>query len=501
MAKNLRIAVVLLIIATFVLKVSSMVRDMVIAYYFGGSYITDAYLAAFVIPNMIILFMLTGMKDSLVPSYIQASEQSQQKKHLSDVFKGTTLVGLLLSVAGVAISPWLIPLLYPHFSDEAMTIAIWVAILYFSSLLIVCINAVFEGIFDAEKKFFFSTVSQIIVVLFTIGFAIFFTPYIGIYSVPIGFITGSIVSLLVKLINIVPRKLFTLRGKLDWQEVNAFYLVFIPVGLTIAVGQVNVLVDNIFANRFEEGVITYINYANRLVHFPQAIFGVTIATIVLPILSKAIAQKDDHLFKKGIEQGLTTMFFILLPSVIGMLLLMPNLIKLLFERGAFGPIETIATSEVAIFYLGSVLFYSLHGVTTKGFYSKKKGHLILVVGILSILLNILFNWLFTMVLGYKGLALSSSVVALFYVGISFFILVRMSGGLNLKFITKDFLKVIIATSVMAFVIIQVMPLIGHFSNLIYIIIVALLGIILYVGSAYLLKISAFSSLMRGLLKK
>lgn len=501
MSKNIRIAGLLLIIATFGLKVSSMVRDMVIAYYFGDSYVTDAYLAAFVIPNMIILFMMTGMKNAFVPSYIEALEENRGKHHLSYVFKGTTIIGVILSVVGVIASPLIIPLIYPHFHNEAMTIAIWVAVIYFSSILIVCMNAVFEGLFDAEKKFSFSTVSQIIIVLFTIGSAVILTPYIGIYSVPIGFVTGSVVSLFVKLANIIPRKVFTLKGNMNWKEVNAFYLIFIPVGLTVAVGQINVLVDNIFANRFDEGVITYINYANRLVHFPQAIFGVTIGTIVFPILAKAIAQKDDHLFKKGLEQGLTTMFFVLLPSVIGMLLIMPNLISLLFERGAFGPEATIATSGVAILYLGSVLFFSLHAVITKGFYSKKKGHLILMIGGLSIFLNIVFNWIFTMVFGYQGLALSSSVVAFFYVGISFLVLLKMVGRLNLRFIGKDFFKVILATAVMAFVLLQVMPFIVDLPNVVYIAVVAILGIILYASAAWFLKISAFSSLLKGKLKK
>lgn len=496
MKNSLKIAGVLLILATFVLKISSMSRDMVIAYYFGDSYISDAYLAAYVMPNMIILFMMNGMKNAFVPSYIESTKKERGKEHLSQIFKGTTLIGALLSLIGITTSPFLIPLLFPAFHGDAMNIAIWVAILYFSSILLVSMNAVLEGLFDAEKQFSFSVLSQVIIVLFTIGIAILFTPYIGVYSLPVGFIIGSVVSLAVKLPLNKIRSSLSIQGKLDWLEIKTFYIVFIPIALTVAVGQINLLVDNIFANQFDEGVITYINYANRLVHFPQAIFGVTIGTIIFPILAKAIAENDNELFKRGIERGLTALFFILLPSIIGMLLLMPNLIQMIFERGAFGSEATLATSRVAVFYLGSVLFYSLQGVISKGFYSKKKGHLILIIGTVSIFLNVFLNWLFIKQLGYLGLALSSSVVGFFYVGISFIILVRLVGNLNIKDLAKEFIKIIIATIIMAICVYLSSIYLESLSNVYYIIILALLGAIIYGIAAVLLKISALSLLFK-----
>lgn len=86
---KLGIASILFLIATLFLKVSGLIRDMIIAFYFGDSYIADAYLAAFIIPNMIILFFITGMKNALVPSYIQSLTDNNGRNHLGQVFKGT----------------------------------------------------------------------------------------------------------------------------------------------------------------------------------------------------------------------------------------------------------------------------------------------------------------------------------------------------------------------------------------------------------------------------
>jgi putative peptidoglycan lipid II flippase len=245
-------------------------------------------------------------------------------------------------------------------------------------------------------------------------------------------------------------------------------------------------------------VIAYLNYANRLVHFPQAIIGVTIGTLVFPLLSKAVTTNDESLFKKGIEQGLTTMFYFLMPAVVGMLLLMKEIIQVIYERGAFTPEATTATAQVAILYLGSVLFYSLHGVITKGFYSKKKGHIILTIGGLSILVNILFNYLFTKWIGYQGLALSSSVVGAIYVSICFIILLKLANGLNLFYISKEFIKVIISTAIMFAVIVFSMPVLQTLipNALLLIVSVGLIGALIYLLSTLALKASAIRLILK-----
>ncbi|MFC2947542.1 murein biosynthesis integral membrane protein MurJ [Virgibacillus sediminis] len=501
MKSRLGLASVLFIGASLLLKVSGLLRDMVIAYYFGDSYAADAYLAAFIIPNMFILFMTTGMKNAFVPSYIEALEKNRGSFHMGQVFRGTILISLIVTILGMAFAPWYIPLLYPEFHSEANEIAVLVAMIFFSTILFVGMNAVLEAFFDAENKFSLSMVSQIIVIMSSIFGAFLFAESIGVYSLALGYFAGTIFSLLFKLILVLPRKVIKLKGKMDWLEVRQFYWVFIPVGLTVAVGQINLMVGTIFASYFEEGAVTYINYAKNLIHMPQGIFGVTIGTIVFPLLSRAIASDNHKLFKRGLEHGFTLMYLILLPSIAGMLVLMPNLIELLYERGAFSAEATAATTQVAYLYFGSVLFFSLNNVTNKGFYSLKKGHLILMISGLSILMNIVLNFIFTSWIGYRGIPLSASVNALFYVAASFIVFYRLVNGLNMKYLLMEFLKITVAAIVMTVAVWPLLDYIAGWHNLVQIGTVAVVGAVVYGILVFLLRSQSLQFLIDKFVKR
>ncbi|MEC3884086.1 murein biosynthesis integral membrane protein MurJ [Halobacillus litoralis] len=495
MKSKLGLASILFIGATLILKVSGLLRDMVIAYYFGDSYIADAYLAAFIIPNMLILFMQNGMKNALVPSYIDAKDEKRGKSHLGQVFKGTAGLALVFSILGMLLAPLMIRLFYPDFSEPATEIATWVTVIFFSCIAFVGMNSVLEAFFDAENRFALSIVSQIIVILSSILGAFLFANQIGAYSLAFGYLAGTIFSLIFKSFIVIPQRALSLKPKMDWPEVRKFYWVFLPVGLTVAVGQVNLMVGSIFASYQGEGAVTYINYAKNLVHMPQGIFGVTIATIIFPMLSKAITTNDTGQFKKGIEKGLTTMYLVLLPAIIGMMLLMPNLIELFYERGAFNNSATAATSQVAYFYFGSVLFFSLNNIINKGFYTMKKGHLILMISLGSILLNIVFNFIFAEWLGYLGIPLAASLMALFYTGACLIVFVKLVGGLDFKYITIDYAKITAAALVMSGAVLGLQQGIGNLPNLVQIILVAIVGAAAFAGTAFLLKADAFLFLL------
>ncbi|QSB49414.1 murein biosynthesis integral membrane protein MurJ [Parageobacillus toebii] len=445
---KLRIASILFLLSTFFLKFSSMFRDMIIAKLFGNSYVTDAYIAAMTIPNALILFMLTGMKDAFLPSYYKYSQLGKGFSHLTNIVKGTFWISFVISVAGALLSPFVIPKLYPDFNSHGTQIAIWTAVIYFLSVALVGVNAVFEGYFDAQKMFSFSTFSQTIVVLCTIGGALFLHHQMGIYSVPFGYFVGTVFSFLIKLFYLGPRRFIDWKQPMDREEVISFYRIFLPIGLTIAVGQVNLFVNTLFAARLGEGAVSTLNYAFRLVSIPQAIFGVTIATIVFPLLAEARTKNDMALFRVGIEKGLTYMFLFLAPTVAGMLVLMKECVQIVYERGAFTASATAQTSEYAFLYIGSVLFYSIQAVIAKGFYTLEKGHYMLRAGIVSIIANIIFNAIFSSTIGAAGLALSASFVGLVYSLITFTTLYKISGGFRLSVIGKEYGKITLSTLAM-----------------------------------------------------
>mgnify|MGYP005839971575 CR=1 FL=1 len=476
-----------------------MLRDIVIANLFGDAYIADVYFAAMTIPNAIILFMLTGMKDAFLPSYYKYEKLGKGFSHLTNIVKGTFWISAFISLIGALLSPFLIRILYPNFQqyEYGIQIATWTAIIYFIAVTFVGINAVYEGYFDSRRKFSFSTFSQTIVVLSTIGSALLFYKQIGIYSVPIGYLAGTVLSFLLKLFYLKPNKFMRWKQQLDRKEVTAFYLIFLPVGLTIAVGQVNLFVNTLFAARLGEGVVANLNYAFRLVNIPQAIFGVTIATIIYPILAQAKSKDDMKLFKSGIEKGLTFMFLFLAPTVAGMLVLMKEIVQVVYERGAFDTAATALTTEYALFYVGSVLFYSIQAVIAKGFYTLEKGHYMLRIGLISIIVNIIFNAILSKVMGASGLALSASLVGLIYSTITFTTLYKISGGFHIWSVAKEYGKIVIATAVMVVTLIGIefqfgLSQLGVFP---YLLLMISIGALTYFAILYVVRSNSVTEIL------
>lgn len=450
-----RLSVVLFLLSTLLLKFSSMFRDLVISGLYGATYKADAYFASMTIPNAIILFMLTGMKDAFLPSYYAHDKLGKGFSHLTNIVKGTFIFSVIIAIAGTILAPFLVNWLYPEFGnyDGGHSVAVWTIALYFLSIVFVGVNAVYEGYFDSQQKFSFSTFSQTIVVLTTLVFALVFHRLWSIYSVPIGYLAGTILSFLLKAIVLSPKKMIAWGQKPEWYEIKKFYRIFWPVGITIAVGQINLTVNMLFASRMGEGVVSNLNYAFRLVTIPQALFGVTIATIIYPSLAKAVSSKDMGLFNRGIEKGLTYMFLLIAPAVAGMMIFIEPIVRMVYERGAFTESTTALTSHYAIFYMGSVLFYSIQAVVAKGFYTLEKGHYFMRIGLLSIVLNIVSNFMFAKWMGPEGLALSASIIGMIYSILTFTTLNNISGGFNLKLISWEYLKIMAATTIMSVVLI------------------------------------------------
>ncbi|CQR46189.1 putative peptidoglycan biosynthesis protein MurJ [Paraliobacillus sp. PM-2] len=474
---------------------------MVIAYYFGDTYQADAYLAAFIIPNMLFLFLTTGMKNAFIPSYLAAKETGTSTILFNQIWKVTGTISLGLGIIGMFTAPLIIPNIYPDFQPAAMTIAVQVTMIFMGCVSFVGLNAVFEAYFDAESQYTVSAISQLFVLLTMISSAMLFANQIGPYALAFGYLAGVIISLLFKLIIMHKQHILQWTAKIQRQEVKAFFIVFFPVAITVMVGQVNLAVDNIFASYFEEGVVTYVNYAKNLVHFPQAIFAVTIGTITFPLIAKSYAKGNIKQLKGRLEQGLMVMCYVLLPAITGMMLLMPTIIQLLFERGAFTRAATLATTQVAYYYLGSVIFFSLTVIINNGIYTLKKGHVVMWIGLGSILFNLLCNSIFTKWLGYVGIPFASSIVGFVYAISCYVFLIRQVGFLfKLKEII-EIVKIILSLIVMIIAIRFIANIQAYMTNGMFLMITIFLGVLIYVLCSYILKIKSFYFLWNTLRKK
>ena len=502
MKKNLTISGLLLIIATLILKFSGLLRDMVLAYYFGDSNEASAYLVAFILPNIFILFFATGMKNSFVPSYILAAKNNNAQYHFSQVLRVTTLFGIVVTAIGIALSPIILPRMYPDFNADTIQLTITVATIFFVSITFAAVNSVYEAYLDAESRYSISVFSQTIVITSSILSALLFSDQLGVYAFAYGYLVGAILSFIMKKLFFIPKKSHTIIGKLDKNEIKPFVLVFIPVAITVMVGQVNLIIDTIFAGHFAEQAVSYINYAKNIVHFPQAIIGVTIGTIIFPVLSKAVANNDEHQFNRSVEKGLILTLFLLLPAIAGMMILMKELIEVIYQRGAFTAGATTATATVAYYYVGSVLFFSLQNTINKAFYAKQNGHIILRISIFSVFLNIGLNFLFIYLLeSYIGIPLASSVMAVVYFALNIIVYQKTENLLNWPYLMKSTGKILLALGIMIGIVLFAGTFLKELNPIINIMITSIIGAIVYLTSSFILKIDVFSDIVKRFTKR
>ncbi|WP_394557999.1 murein biosynthesis integral membrane protein MurJ [Priestia aryabhattai] len=495
--KKLSMISLVLFCATLILKFSSMLRDILISRYYGLSSDSDAYFAAMNIPNIFILFLLTGIKETFLPKYFQFEDLKGKLSYTQLIIRGTFYIAFISSIIGILISLMLIPLLFSNFNTTGKNIAIWTAVYYFISLSAVGINSIYEGFLEANKKFGWSVFSQLIIILFVLFGLVFFHDKIGILSVPIFYFIGTIVSLLLKKGAFYYHYRYKDKVPLDWKVISNFYISFLPIGLTAAVGQINLSVDASYASHLDEGIISSFNYAFRLVNIPQAIFGVTVATITYPIIAKAFHDKNILAFKKGMEKALIFMFLLLAPAIVGMCYLMPELVKAIYTN--FSDKDASLTSTFSIFFLGSVLAYSIQAVIAKGLYTLDKGSIILRAGILSIFLNVIFNYFFLRSFGAYGLALSSSLVGVIYCTITFSAFYKLVDRIDIKGISMQYLKIICSSLIMLSVLILTKKFYFlEFNNLyLYLILAVIIGALSYI---ILIAIFNFNVVMRRIKK-
>lgn len=191
--------------------------------------------------------------------------------------------------------------------------------------------------------------------------------------------------------------------------VGKAFLLLLPVILGQATGEVNKLVDNFFAYSLEEGVVTALFYANHLVQLPLSIFGVAVSVAILPSISRAAARGAHGEIRDTLLHGYRQTFFLVFPSMMGLVFLREPIMRLLFERGAFTPDETERAATALLYYGLGLLSFAWVKVSVQGFYAMHDTKTPVIIATASMFLNILLNCALVGPLGYRGLALATTV--------------------------------------------------------------------------------------------
>ncbi len=398
---------------TFLSRVLGLAREVLIAAFFGASGRLDAFLVAYTLANLSRRLLAEGaLSAAFVPVFSQSLECGGLQKAgrlARETF--TFLLGAagLLVAAGIVVAPWLVAVLAPGFSSENTLLATSMTRTMLPFMLFISVAALAMGILNSMGCFFVPAVAPAVSNVVFILLVLILAPAAGIDSLAVAVLAGGVSQCLlqwfwtkrygVTLLPVVP--------DLKNRELRRVMGLFLPYAAGLSLNQLIPVFSRVLGSFLQEGSISVLNYADRILQLPLGLFVVAISQAILPLLARQVLEGEEA-FRRGIEDALRFAMFIVLPVTAGLVLFSSEIVHLLFMRGAFGEWAWHATSKtLAMFALGlpgmasmNVLLRALHarGLPGEAMY----------VAASSVATYFVFGLLLMKPLAYAGLALGAS---------------------------------------------------------------------------------------------
>jgi len=469
--RNIAMAAGVLGFATVLSRIMGMVRDMVVSRLFGAGFATDAFFAAFQIPNMLRRFFAEGaLTSAFVPTFSGWLTQrgEDEAKNLADVcFTTLTIVMALVTILGIVFSPQIVHLMFPGFLHESplalpggkiitkSELTIFLNRLMFPYIFFISLVALCMGILNTVRHFFTPAISTVFLNLSMIACAVFLH---NRFSVPItalafGVLLGGILQLLLQL-PILYRLGFPIRPRFNFSHpaVRKIALLMGPAVFGVGVYYMNITVGNILASLLPQGSISYLYYAQRLFEFPQGIFTVSVAQAILPSMSRQAASGEVEGLKESLGFALRLTLFITIPAMTGLLICSTPIFSLLFMGGAFDYMKAENCSRALFYYSLGLSLVALVRVLVPTFYALQDTKTPAQIALVAFIFNLLFSLMLMGPLRHGGLALASTLSALCQMAMLLYFLRRKIGRFRGRSIAMAGGKTLIATLPMALVV-------------------------------------------------
>jgi putative peptidoglycan lipid II flippase len=407
---------------TMISRILGFIRDMLFARIFGVDAGTDAFFVAFKIPNFLRrLFAEGAFAQAFVPVLSDYKEQGSKQalKLFIDKTAGTlALVLALVSLIGVIAAPIIITLFAPGFSNEGKQydLAVQMLRITFPYLFFISSVAFAGGILNSHGKFAVPAFTPVFLNICMISAAIWLSPLMDepVIALAWGVFAAGIVQLLFQFpalyrLGLLPKL------KLGFKDsgVKRILTLMLPAIFGVSVTQINLLLDTIIASLLAAGSVSWLYFSDRLVEFPLGLFGIALATVILPSLSKNHAANDPVQFSKSLNWALQLVLLIGLPASIGLLMLAEPMLSTLFLSDKFTTYDVHLAGESLMAYSMGLLGFILVKVLVPGFSSRKDTKTPVRFGIYAMITNMGLNIILAFPFAHTGLALATSLSAFF----------------------------------------------------------------------------------------
>ena len=412
-------------LVTTISRVFGLVRDQIQGALLGTTFIADAFAIGFILPNLLRrLFAEGNMVASFIPVFTELEKEKgkeESKKFFRAVF---TLLGLILIgvvAVGIIISPLLVNILYKSGKDniEALSLASDLSRIMFSYLLFISLAALMQGVLNIRGYYYISAASPILLNTVIISMALFFYFFMPnffsnmAYVFAFAVLLGGFVQFVYQM-PFVHRQGFSFKPYFHFKDPYVIKMIklFAPGIFGASIYQINLLVSTAFAGAIGEGRVSAVTFATRIHEFVLGVFAVSVATVMLPTLSKLITDNKKDEAVETLAYSLRLVALVTIPATFGFIVLGKEIVRMIFEYGAFSSKSTYLVSSALRYLSISLFFVASYRILVQSFYAMKDMKTPVYIAFFTFIINAVSNYLCVYVFKFDIIGISiSSVIA------------------------------------------------------------------------------------------
>lgn len=510
-------ATLVVMITLFISRILGFVRETIVAGVYGATYQTDAFYAAFAIPDMMYDLLIAGaLSAGFMPvftSFLAKDDEDGAWKAANTFITVAIIFIIVFNIFGMIFAEYLVPLVAAGVVDnpEKYRLTVQLTRVMLPAVTFTVIAGLLKGILNSYKRFTASAFGPVVYNIGIILGAALLGRTFGIYGMAVGVIVGAIFNALVQTPDFlrVGGK-FTLKIDLKNPGYKRMLRLMGPSIIGLAFVRLNLLLNQNIASLLDDGSITALRYAQRIMLLPVGIFSASVSTTIFPTMTSLIATKKYDEFRDTFSLGLRTLTFITVPCAVGLLALNIPIVRLLFKHGAFTEENLQLTAFALAFYCIGIIGQSIVPIIIRGFYSIQDTKTPVKIGFVVLLFNLVLNLFFVNFsnLAIGGIAFSTSLTSILEMILLYRKLGKKIRGLKTRELMISGTRSIIASILMgvtAFLSSRIIEaIIGNSSKLTQLIGVGVpivIAIVVYVVAAYVFKMPELKFVMNMAKKK
>nr|WP_272491962.1 murein biosynthesis integral membrane protein MurJ [Vibrio sp. MMH1-50] len=412
---------------TLISRVLGLVRDVVVANLMGAGASADVFFFANKIPNFLRrLFAEGAFSQAFVPVLTESHAQGDMDKTRELIARAAGTLGVIVSIvtilgvlgSGVVTAlfgfGWFLDWMHGGPAAEKFELASVMLKITFPYLWFITFVALSGAILNTLGKFAVSSFTPVFLNVMIILAAWFISPQISQPEIglAIGVFLGGLVQFLFQIPFLIKAGVMV-KPKWGWRDPGVVKIrtLMIPALFGVSVSQINLLFDTFIASFLQTGSISWLYYSDRLLEFPLGLFGIAIATVILPALSRKHVDAHSEGFAHTMDWGIRMVTLLGIPAMLGLMVLAKPMLMVLFMRGEFSPQDVHQASLSLLAYASGLLNFMLIKVLAPGYYSRQDTKTPVKYGIIAMLTNMVFNAIFAYFYGYVGLAIATALSA------------------------------------------------------------------------------------------